>query len=334
MKPTASFGLTADDLELRKGSIGASTTRLIVNGEDDELQELYALHRAQLTGEPIELDDLADEIYPQFGHYVEGFTAHWFERRTGLEISRRGEHVTSPDLPGLHVTLDGFLTELLPSRYENKPSDFDFTWTCPQPAAPVQAVFEMKFRNGNRFDPYQQVEKFLPQLHQGMALTGAKYAVLATLTSDLKLYAVVAPFDRFYWAEVRTRITAFADAVRSGTPLLKLPSLKAPLERVDVVAKTVDMSAHPQHANLWNAFAVEVLKNAPTDDETAKVRRHDKSKDAMKKLITKDVGVAFGGGILFRRDKGGSLRMEIDEAALEAARKDAVARAAAGVAAA
>lgn len=327
MKLSLSFGLTTAELDLRAGSIGASTTRIIVSGTAEQKQELFAVHRALHLGETIEdADDLSDEIYPQFGHHVEPFTAYWFERRTGLEITGSGEHVTNPDFPGLHVTLDGFLKELEPSRYDNRP-DFDFWWTCEQPAAAVPAVYEAKWRNARQFDTFGQVETFMPQLQQAMALTKVHYAVLSTMTSDLKLCAAVVPFDRFYWAECQTRIESFRHSVTTGSPLIELPMLAAPLKRVEVVAKTVDMMTTPS-ANLWAAFAAAALENLPDTAEKAKAKRHDKAKDELKKLIAKDAGIAFGAGVKAKRNKAGAISFEFDEQALADARKIAADRAA------
>ncbi len=328
--PTAptefSLGLTLEALDLRKGSTGASATRLIVNSDDDDVYKLWMIERGE-----IDPPDLSDNVHAQAGHHMENFVRDWFERRTGLVIGAVQEHVTAAPYPGFHATLDGLIAELHPSQYANRP-DLAFTWGCPQPPEAVQAVVEIKYLvEAGRFDLDAVVAKYQPQLHQAMALTGASYAVLIVMTSTHKLFAHVVRFDPFYWAECMTRVQAFRDAVRDGTPPLKFGKLSAAASGVQPVQmKTLDMTKG-RHANMWRAFAVPLLENWPTDDDKERARQLDKAKEQLKKLLDKDVGEAFGAGIRAKRNKAGSISFEVDEAALEAVRNEAAARAEAGI---
>lgn len=310
-----SFGLSADDLKRRQDSIGASDARIIVNGKAEDIQTLYQQKRGELAPE-----NLDDEIYPQFGQMVEGFHCHWFEMRTGLDITRSGEEVRHPDYPGLHVTLDGFLAELRPVEFANPKGEFNFSWGCPRPAGLVAAVFEMKWRNARQFSLEDQVATFAPQLHQGMALMETEYAVLSTLTSDLVFHARVVRFDEAYWAKCLERIEDFREAVASGRPPTLFPSLRAPKggEAVKVVPRTVDMM-RTGHANMWGAFAHLLLATAPSKADAEKASKHTKAKDQLKKLIDKDVGIATGAGIVAKRNAAGAISFTLDEKAIEAA---------------
>lgn len=311
------FGLTQEDLDQRAGSIGASDTRIICNSDEEAVAQLWALKRGDFDAKP----ELEDNIHCQFGQYVEGFHRNWFERRTGLDVTRCGEFVVNPELPGLHCSLDGYLASLIPSQYANRP-DFAFAWGSVQPAAPVEAVFEMKWRDPYQFKAEQQVAEFSPQCHQAMAITGAKYAVLSTLTGSLKMVAHVIPFDPFYWADCLLRVEAFRASVANGTPPLRFKPMKTPegVFAVSTALKTVDMSKDRRKGNLWAAFALTMLENHPTDDEASKSKRFEKAKDELKKLIEKDVGIAHGNGITAKKDKAGKIRFEVDPAALADAR--------------
>lgn len=313
---TISFGLTADDLEFRRGSIGASDARIICGGNEDDIGKLWRLKCGE--EEPESLDD---EIYCQFGQMVEGFHRHWFERRTGLDISRVQDEVKHPDYPGMHVTLDGVVTELRPTQPRD-PGDFKFSWGCKRPSwAPVSAIWEAKWRNARQFNLKEQAATFAPQVHQGMALTETEFAILSTLTSDLVIYAHVIPFDQFYWAKCQQRIEDFREAVAERRPPTRFPRLNAPdgVAEVQIIPRKVDMMQTPK-ANMWNAFAEMMKSNWPTEDECARAKQCDKAKTQLKAMLDKDVTTATGAGITAKRNRAGSISFDVDDKALEEAR--------------
>jgi hypothetical protein len=312
-----SFGLTPENLEFRRGSLGASDARTIVNGTDEEIARLWQIKRGELPAE-----NLDDEIYCQFGQFVESFHRHWFENRTGVALSQVGEEVFHPDYPGMHVTLDGYVDELEPVVFADGRGDFKFSWGCKRPAGRVSAVWEAKWRNARQFNLEQQVATFAPQCHQGMAMTESEFAILSTFTSDLVIYARVMPFDSFYWAQCMMRIEDFREAVASGRQPTKFPRLSAPdgaLAEVRTIQRTVDMSKTSK-ANEWAAFAAMLMSSAPTEGEKSKASNHEKAKAALKAMLDKDVGIAKGFGVTAKRNKAGAISFEIDEKELEAVR--------------
>lgn len=313
------FGLPRESLEARKDSIGASDTRIICNGSSGDVYDLWMIKTGQ--AEPPELDD---NIYCQFGQFVEPFTQNWFENKTGLTCHRRGDHETHEDYPGMHVTLDGYIYDLPPADF-TQDSSFKFAWGCNKPRRPVEAVFEMKFREGFQFKPDEQVKTFLPQLHQGMAITGAKYAVLATFSTPLCVHARVVPFDQFYWADCMQRIEDFREAVRDMREPLQFPPMKTAkiqgVQPVRTVLKTVDMSKQKGKANEWAAYANMLMVNAASPDEARRAKAAEKAKDGLKSLIDADVGTALGFGVTAKRNARGAISFEIDEKALADARR-------------
>lgn len=312
------FGLPRESIEAREGSIGASDARIICNGSSGDVYDLWQIKIGD--AEPADLDD---NIYCQFGQFVEPFTQNWFENRTGLTVHCRADHITHPDYPGLHVTLDGFVYDLHPVDYRQD-SSFKFAWGCNKPRVPVEAVFEMKFRDGMQFKPDQQVATFLPQLHQGMALKGVRFAILATFTTPLCVHCRVVPFDQFYWADCLARISDFQEAVRDRREPLLFPPMKTAkiqgVEPVRTVLKTVDMRKS-RHANEWAALANLFLASAPSADDARRSKAFDKAKDGLKSLIDADVGTAKGFGVTAKRNARGAISFEIDEKALADARR-------------
>lgn len=316
---TISFGLTADELDFRRGSIGASDARIIVNGTDEDIDFLWRIKRGEE-----ELVDLSGHIYPQFGQFVEGFHRHWFEMRTGVVLDQVGAEVRHPDYDGMHVTLDGYVNELPPTVFADPNGDFKFSWGCKRPpaGARVAAVWEAKWRNARQFDLKQQVATFSPQLHQGMAMTESEFAILSTFTSDLVIYAHVVPFDQFYWAQCLMRIDDFREAVASGRQPTKFPKLSAPdgVAEVKAIPRKVEMMKTAK-ANEWGAFAAMLMANWPDASEISRASACEKAKKNLKAMIDKDVSTATGAGIVAKRNKAGAISFEVDEKALKAARE-------------
>lgn len=316
-----SFGLTTDEMDLRAGSIGASETRIIVNGNDEELDRLWRLKTGQL-----DLDDLNAEmqtaIYPQFGHFVEAFHANFLEYFMGVEVIRQQEHVTSSDYDGMHVTLDGVIDEVEPHTPPTHGGTFQMHWGCDKPKAPFQAILEMKWRNARQYSAEGQAANFMPQLQQAMALTGIKHAILSTFTSDLVMAPHVIPFDQFYWAECMVRIEAFLNAVEKEVPPEKFPKINAP-ESV-AVKKTIfqpcDLTTL-KGANMIGIWAQALIESTPTEDEKQRASTHKKAKDELKKLIPADASPVSGFGMEGKRAKNGALTLKGTAEAIEAAHR-------------
>lgn len=310
------LGLSYDNMQLRQGSIGASETRIVVNGDDADVYKLWQMKRDPDLRADFERE-CAESLLMQLGHATEERHLEFARRRMNTEIGRAGEFVTHPDFPGLHCTLDGFIEELQPSEFANRPDEWAFSWGCNKPAGTVRAVFEMKRRNAQAFRLDEQIGRFMPQLHQSMALTDCRYAVLSTLVES-KIWAHVVAFDRFYWAECEARARDFAAAVESSEPPRKWPALKPPAGNVKLatVARVVDMTKD-RRANQWGMGVGELLENAPTDAESAKDKRFEKAKTYLKTLIDKDVTEASGGGVTAVRDRAGKVSFRIDPAALK-----------------
>jgi hypothetical protein len=308
-KVTPSLGLTSVQKAARTASIGASDARIICNGKDEEIERLWREKRGELTPQDIEFfAALDDAVEIQFGHFSENFNRSWFEKRTGYVVTRVGEAIGSPvgDAFPTHVSLDGFLERLDPRDLGG--TDFELSWTCPKPKAPVRAVWEAKWRNANQFDAEGQVRNFLPQLHVGMLRTSTDHAVLSTLTGNLRLVCRVVAFDDAYWRECAIRLAAFHEAVMSGNAPLKRESMvKAGKTTVQkTILRTVDMTGETC-ANAWVFYAGELLDTLPNDAEAKKAARHDKARSELKALVAKDIGTARGAGIEAKRDAKGAL---------------------------
>lgn len=300
----ADFGLTSSDVAARSCSIGASDTRIICNGTDEQIENLWRQKRGLDTPNNTP-DDFSNNIHAQFGHYIETFHRMWFEGRANTTITRVNNRIDGEgELYGSHVTLDGFINALEP--FDTGAQDFELMWTCPKPSGPVAAIWEGKWRNSYQFVPDEQTATFLPQLHQAMAFTRVDYAVISTFTSNLKIIARVVRFDDSYWTKVRARVEAFAASVKAGTMPEKFSRLNAKANTQRTILRSQDMTT-TSSANVWAFYANELLSAQPSPEEKTRLAKIEKAKKELKTTVGKDIGTASGNGIVAKRDARGAL---------------------------
>ena len=146
------MSLTAEQLRARAGKLTASRVRVLMDGSD---QDLYDLWR-ELTGDPTcQPPDLSGVWAVRLGEATEDLNLDWYEYKTGRRLTRKGEVVTSRERAWAAATLDGF--------------DED------HPGGP--AVIEAKHVNG--FAPFDSVAaRYLPQVHWQMYVTRTRLADL------------------------------------------------------------------------------------------------------------------------------------------------------------
>ena len=102
------MSLTAEQLRAREGKLTASRVKVLMDGDD---QALYDLWR-ELMGDPsYEQPDLSGVWAVQLGSLTEELNLNWYEYRTGREVIRRGEVVASQERPWAACTLDGWTEE-------------------------------------------------------------------------------------------------------------------------------------------------------------------------------------------------------------------------------
>jgi len=169
--------LTAADHEARRHSIGGSDATLIASGDVGKLQRLWAVKTGRTAPE-----DLSDILPVQMGTVTEELNRWWFERRTGLEISREGERITHADHPWLTATVDGIIT-----------------------ANGQQALFEAKHVNAFNYKPAKLANRYAAQLHHSMAVTGLRHAALSIFIGTLDWDCLWIEFDPLYHAQLFQR---------------------------------------------------------------------------------------------------------------------------------
>lgn len=231
----------------------------------------------QKTGR-VDPDDLSGVLVVQLGIWTEGFNRLWFEKITGNPVKDAGRMCAHPALPFLTCTLDGMV------RLTNGD----------------EAVFEAKHVGGR--EPLETIiARYQPQVQHQMHVTGTGLAVLSCLIGTDRYEYVEIPRDEFYLAELVEREIAFWRHVTADEPPADLAEIAAPVP--PALWKTADMTGN----NAWADSAATWLE---TKGHAGKFKCAEK---ILKEMVSADVGIATGHGVVVKRDKANRLGIRAHE---------------------
>lgn len=262
-------GLSADAIEKRKASIGGSDANTIMSGDDKAILHLWEVKTGR--AEP---EDLSWVLPVQMGIQTEPLNRKWFEHVTGktLAYCPHGSHRrTHPEYPWMTCNLDGIVED-------------------------EAAVLECK--HVNAFSNIEEVrQKYMPQLHHNMIVTGWRKAYLSIFIGTLKHEWCEVEYDGWYAGELMDREIAFWKAVQDREPPVHLG------DPVPVPAFTDMRSMDMEGNNAWADAAHDWLANKKQAGWFKKAEKN------LKTLVEADVREAFGHGVRVKRAKNNSLRI-------------------------
>lgn len=208
-------------LEKRRNYIGGSDANILMSGDGERIHRLWEIKTGRAEDE-----DLSTVLPVRFGMITEPLNIEWFERETGLAVTRRGEHAVLEDHPFVACTLDGWADG---------------------------GVYEAKCLNAFT-DMTKARETYWPQLHHNMAATGAGHAYLSCFFGTLKYEWCRVECDVAYLSELLSREQEFWASVESDTP----PPGFAPVEAIvpDAIVE-YDMGGN----NEWGSAAHDWREN-------------------------------------------------------------------------
>jgi hypothetical protein len=208
------MSLTPEQQKLRAGKLTASRVGALMSGDDAKVLRLWEI----MTG-AAEEDDLAGVWPVQLGTATEQLQLDWYERKTGVAVTRRGEVVVLPGADWAAATLDGWDGE---------------------------RVIECKHVGGReRRDVV--IARYQPQFHWQMLVTGTGDLLLSLIEAANEPVYELITLDAGYAAELRARAERFMESVWMLTPPVSLAAVAAPA----IAIRQVDMSA----SNAWAHLA-------------------------------------------------------------------------------
>src|SRR5262245_50309021 len=99
--------LTTAQRIARQGKLTGSRIACLMTGDSKKIMQLY---EEMVDGRPEE--DLSDVWAVQLGEATEKLNLRWYARKTGKEVTRKGEVVPHHYLAWAAVTLDGWCETL------------------------------------------------------------------------------------------------------------------------------------------------------------------------------------------------------------------------------
>lgn len=251
--------------EAREGLLTASRVACLMSGSEDDILNLWK----ELIGDPSFVAEDLSAVWPvQLGSWTEPLNLDWFERKHG-PLSRRGE-VVEHDNGWAACTLDGW-------------SDLH--------GCPVECK-----HTGGREDLSVIIERYQPQMHWQMIVTGASRCALSVIMGANEPIVEFLDKDDAYAAELWRRAEIFMQYVHDMTPPVALPSVAAPVKPEKVYDFTTN--------NQWCSEAVTwMTTRAAAKDFVA-------AEKTLKSLVPPDAMRVFGADVECKRDRAGRLSLK------------------------
>jgi hypothetical protein len=259
--------LTSAQQEARAGKLTASRVACLMTGDIDKIMRLYR----EFIGEEIE-EDLS-RVWPvQLGAATEQLNLDWYDGKHS-RVTRRGEVVVHPTFHWAASTLDGW----------------DSALGCP---------IECKHVGGR--EPLEViVDRYQPQMHWQMFVTGATQCALSVIMGASEPVVEFVPRDPAYASELLRRGAQFMDHVHLRVPPVELAPVPPPAD----ASKIYDMTGK----NLWSSLAADWLSNWQAG-KTAEA-----ASKALKEIVPADAKKVTGHGVRITRDRAGRLSLRVDE---------------------
>jgi predicted phage-related endonuclease len=249
----------------RRASLGGSDANILVNGTVEEIHQLWEIKTGVKDPE-----DLSDVFPVQLGTVTEDFNIWWFGKKTGLALS---DHQKGFSAGFRSCTVDAMAT--LPDG--------------------TGAVVEAK-HTSDRWSVREVIDRYQPQLHHNMVVTGVKKAFLSIIRSNTWDYAEVE-----YNEEYAKKLMAVEDDFWECV-VLKMPpgGVGAPKLVAPDPHRIIDMTGN-------NAWA-----DAAADWVSAKIiaKKFDAAASTLKAMVAEDVKEARGHGICASRNKRGAISIK------------------------
>ena len=245
----------------RRGYIGGSDANIILSGDAQRIARLVAEKRGE-----VEPEDLSRSLPVQLGVWTEQFNRNWYELQTGNQVTGVDEVWTHPKHTFIRARLDGFVGE---------------------------AVFEAKHVN-----PFGDIEavvqRYMPQLHHYMTVTGKRTAILSVLVGTQRWECFTVDYDPFYADLLLNAELQFWNNVQNGGTVE--PVTAEPPKPRNAKLK-IDMTGHNEWAILSGVWA----------ETTDAAKRNTWAVKELKALVPADAAEAIGHGVIIKRAANGNL---------------------------
>ena len=263
----SSLGLTAEQIEFRRGCLGGSDANIIMSGDIERIDALWRFKRGETDP-----DDLSDILAVIMGLYTEPLNRAWYEKQTGRVLTDVGAEHISFDNPFMTCTLDG-VSQTTTGQDER--------------------IYEAKHVNAF-WKEEELLAKYVAQLTHNMVVTGIHRADLSAFFGSHKWVLMPVELDDDYARALVEAERRFWHCVETGeAPVavqVKQPTAPEQMRRVDMTGSNEFADAAAQW--LANRSAAKAFEGATK---------------TLKSLVEDDVCEAFGYSVQVKRSKAGAL---------------------------
>jgi hypothetical protein len=256
--------LSEEQIAARRGKLTASRVAALMTADTTKIMNLYR----EMIGDPTWDEEDLSEVWPvRLGEATERLQGDWFELKRG-PVSRRGEVVVHAN-GWAACTLDAW----------------SVLHDCP---------VEMKHCGGH--EPFETlVERYQPQMHWQMIVTGVKQCALSIIMGAREPIVDFVDYDEDYGAELMRRAEAFMQCVWSKTPPVDIDEPVVP----PVPGKVYDM----ENSNAWVSEAFVWRSNV------AAKKAAEAAEKELKALVPADAKKCFGADVVITRNRAGHLSL-------------------------
>jgi hypothetical protein len=262
--------LSPEQIAARKGKLTASAIACLMRGDTQKIHDLWRM----LTEDPTYQEPDLSSVWPvRLGEATEQLSIAWFELKHG-PVSRCGEVV---------VHKNGWLASTIDA--------WSILHSC---------VLECKHCGGH--EPFETiVERYQPQLHTQMIVTGTRQCALSVIMGAREPVVEFIDYDEAYGAELMRRAEWFMQHVWNKVPPVDIDEPVTP----PVPGKVYEMST----SNEWCSKAFLWRENI------AGKKLAEMAEKELKAMMPADGKKAFGAGIYISRDRAGRLSLREEETA-------------------
>lgn len=231
-------------------------------------------HWQEAVGDPNwQPADYSNDWSVQLGMHLEPFVLDWHQRKTGQQLTRRGDVVKHPERNWFSATLDAY-----------RASD--------------DTVIDAKVIGGwRKID--EVVSYYTPQIICQCRCVGAKRGSLLIVRGGAEPEEHVVTWPPDYELAMWVRVEEYWRHVYDFTPPVPLPEMLPEIPAV----KTYDMSG----SNRWAAEAATWLSTREAAADNAAAAKE------LKALVPVDAQRVTGHGVIITRNRGGALSLRAQE---------------------
>lgn len=309
------MALTEEQRAARKGKLTASQVGTLMEGNADEIYNLWCEH----TEHPDYVAKDLSGVWPvQLGSFTELLSLEWYSRGKGYGPLIKSAHIEYIADQGLAASKVETFAENPIKKLGEMITHPDFKWV----GATLDAFDTLTNQGicleckhcGNFRKMADVIQKYTPQLHWQMFATGTREIILWVIIGANPPVPTRVEWGEFYWQTLWHRAQEFWKMVETKTP----PSGRVVMQAVTAITIpkteliTIDLPKMARSGEVWPNWAPDIINHMELWLETnTAAAKCELAKADVKKLLPDHVGKLIHEGVQVVRDGRGVTLKEV-----------------------